>query len=149
MVVAYGPVRRNVMHGNQPTVKVYCRRVHGSTLGGILVVETGITTLGALRIGSVWEEGQLTGNRAFSTRYFTVDFADFELVTPWRRTADQAERAYLSGTVDHFFAANHPLPDQGDDWYLRFPVLGADISTYRAWKSSRDAMDGQLRSSAS
>lgn len=122
MVWAYGPVRKGKVMGHQPEVKLHLRLVHGDAVGEFVVHSEGIgiTSLGALRVGSVWDGGRLVGDRRFEVRHLPVNFAAYDLVTPNQAALARSVDRHLGGEITALSAQDHPLPRQFEGWLLRY-----------------------------
>ena len=80
----YGAVRRNRQTRSLPHVVVWCRRLMpDGSLGQFVGVDVGITDLGLLQVGTIWEDGISRQQLAFEERVFEVNFSPAN----WRMTS--------------------------------------------------------------
>lgn len=102
----YGGVTRNIRDNWVPLVVVWFRRLHDDgSLGEFHKSTVAITSLGQLRIGSVWENARSREQVRYATKRFHVKFSE-EQWTGARSRADTRslpERSLISST-------SYPLP---------------------------------------
>lgn len=103
----YGPVTKNRQADSVPNVVVFFRRIDDdNNLGNFVRVETALTHLGLLRIGSVWNKGVSRSVINYEAKAFDLSFSEgsWKIVSPYEVTHEERRSSLI-------------LPD---DYPLRF-----------------------------
>lgn len=111
----YGSVSKNTSEENTtPITDVICRSLRpDNSLGGIHVISSAISFLGALRVGSVWSDGRLIGRLAMTTLPDTevcFDNGAWECVT-----------ARAAGVPERYKGFGIPS-SQHNSWLIQLPT---------------------------
>lgn len=82
----YGGILKNRRPLSVPNVVVSFRKIgNDGNLGEIINIKVDLTSLGLLRIGSIWSEGVSKTEIAYQTETFDVNFSEigWKLISPW------------------------------------------------------------------
>lgn len=114
----YGGLIKNMKAQSVPKAIVFFRELEGYNLTGTFArVPVAMTSLGQLRIGSIWKEGICRSEMDLQTKKFHVDFTEeaWKFVSPWH------ERQ--SGNENPINQHDYPLQYAHDkNWLIDFPV---------------------------
>jgi len=115
----YCGLYKNTRDSSQPHVLVAFRKLlnYKHLSDDVVYDRVPLTTLGQLRIGTVWKDGECWGEMLFDSQLFDVDFTQgkWQLTTFQERLAQGHQTPYPSGI--------HPLRyDRDRTWLLEFTL---------------------------
>lgn len=82
----YGGIKKNTRASSVPYATVFFRELDSNDIPGKTIqIPIGLTSLGLLRIGSIWREGVCRSEAILRTEEFHVDFThgEWSFVSPW------------------------------------------------------------------
>lgn len=83
----YGGIKKNTRAGSVPYATVFFRELDSLDVPGKTIqIPIGLTSLGLLRIGSIWREGVCRSEASLRTEEFHVDFTygKWSFISPWQ-----------------------------------------------------------------
>lgn len=119
MVWFYGGIKKNQRDNTVPLAAVFFRRLdeNNQPTGPSFWEDIGLTHLGLLRIGSVWEKGICKADAIMETKKLDVDFTEGR----WRYTSPYS--CIQDGQPSPIIADDYPLRfTQDRNWLLNFPL---------------------------
>lgn len=112
----YSGIIKNYRAESEPKVAVYFRELNDNVPGVFRNILVPLTSLGQLRIGTIWENGVCSAEAVMETVQFQVDFnnGSWKLISPFD--------AKSNGYSKPFTQDDHPLEYVSDrNWLLEFP----------------------------
>lgn len=114
----YGGLEKNNKAKSVPLVNVFFRKLEGDNqLGSLVCIPIAMTSLGQLRIGTIWKAGICRSEMAFQTKEFSVEFTK----GAWSVVSPREERK--RGNNNPINQHDYPLQYLHDrNWLINFPI---------------------------
>lgn len=103
----YGGLEKNNKAESVPLVNVFFRKLEGDNLlDSFVCIPIAMTSLGQLRIGTIWKAGICRSEMAFQTKEFSVEFTKgaWSVVSPW----EERERGNNNPINQHDYRLQYP-----------------------------------------